>query len=349
MKSSFMDMLKTDGYTVGRGTYSASVVDPVTLTQGDPNTFLQDTTIQQDIQQEITGGKLQAPDADRLYVVFVEDNVPVQQENGNTSINNFAAYHFAFSGTDAHGNPAPIYYAVVTYPGGAVNNSGAPTYNLTTLQLMTQAASHEIAEAATDPANGLSTPGWQDHAVGGGLENEIGDVVDGQAVFLKGYAVQRISDKNDQAMTPVGATPVQPVTFVLENNGQLLALTSSGSTSIASGVASISDQSIDNFGSAVIDYVDTNGNAWGYEDCTPSRNDGLVFGGMSLRSCLLPKRGQPPREGRTYVPTRSLGSPFPQRCRGGAASGRTPQRPEPLRLCGRDSCRSPYRSTRRAA
>src|ERR1700730_1711952 len=53
--------------------------------------------------------------------------------------------------------------------------------------------------------------------------------------------------------------------------------------------------------------------------CTPSRNVCLVFAGISLRNCLLPKRGPRPREGRTYVPTRSFGSHFHRPCPAGAA------------------------------
>jgi hypothetical protein len=65
-------------------------------------------------------------------------------------------------------------------------------------------------------------------------------------------------------MTPAGATALSPESFVLLNNGTLVGFTSSGSTQIATGVASISGQSIDFWGHAMIDYVTTGGIAYEY-------------------------------------------------------------------------------------
>ena len=93
---------------------------------------------------------------------------------------------------------------------------------------------------------------------------EIGDVVVGQTVYLDGYAVQRLADQADQAMTPVDATALSAETFVLQSNGTLVGFTSSGSTTIATGVASISGQSIDFRGHAMIDLVTTGGVAYEY-------------------------------------------------------------------------------------
>jgi hypothetical protein len=260
--SPFMDMMHQDGYQVNRGTWTSGVVDPVTLTQGNPSVFLDDGTIETDLQQQITAGKLQSPGPNNLYVVFVEDNVPVEFSPGSVNSENyFSGYHAFFPGTDASGNPATINYAVVTVPGGSVGNSSEANTHVTPAQEMTITASHELAEAVTDPQDGAS-PGWYDDF----LNQEICDVVAGQYLFLHNYAVQRVADMNDQAMTPEGAAPIQAATFVLEQGGDLYEHTSAGTTLIASGVAALSNQSIDNYGRAMCDYVDSSGNAWKVED-----------------------------------------------------------------------------------
>jgi hypothetical protein len=118
---------------------------------------------------------------------------------------------------------------------------------------MTEVDSHEIAEAVTDPNVNYKGLGWYDSQ----QNSEVGDVVSGQTVYLNGYAVQRIADKNDQAMTPTGATSVRQVNFVLLKNGNLYESYGSGLIFLASGVASISDQCVDNFGHAMVDVVFT--------------------------------------------------------------------------------------------
>lgn len=64
---------------------------------------------------------------------------------------------------------------------------------------MTAVASHELAEAVTDPNKGYKAMGWNDDSpLNGG---EVGDIVANQIVYLNGNAVSRIADQNDQAMT----------------------------------------------------------------------------------------------------------------------------------------------------
>src|SRR5579871_6752577 len=164
VSSPFMTMLHSDGYNVNKGTFTPGVIDPVTLTQGTPGTFLYNSQIQADIQAEITAGAVQQPNGNTLYTVFVEDNVPVATGGGYTSTN-------AFTGTDSHGNPATIYYSVITTPGGSIGNGyGVQPNAVTQAQEMTIVGSHETAEAATDPSPGN---GWYDYNKGG----EIGDIV----------------------------------------------------------------------------------------------------------------------------------------------------------------------------
>jgi hypothetical protein len=288
VNSSYLDMLGNaygsrtvlpNGYPVPAGTPGGYVTTPSigrgsALAGGywnyniDKTQYLSDSTIRYDLVNAIGAGKLLGPrylGSNNLYVAYVEDNVAVSNSAG-TSVSNFTAYHYSFSSTlydpylgSSYG--ADIHYAVIAYPAGSVPLSSGTVSNnqwsfLTTVNGMTLAASHELAEAVTDPD---PRSGWNDDSQG-----EIGDVSNAQTVFLNGYAVQREADPNDQAMTPAGARAATPINFVLDNSGNLSMGSGSSLTPVASGVASISDQSIDDYGNAMIDVVFTNGSASEY-------------------------------------------------------------------------------------
>jgi hypothetical protein len=270
VNSSYMDMLSADGYGVGRGSFAPGWVRADVI---DKTKYLSDGALRNALLTNINAGYLKAPDANRLYVIFVEPNVAVGDSNSNSTID-FKGYHGAFQGQV---NLIPgvalnvtyltdIRYAVIPYHGGSIPLASGTVSNLThswlgALDSQTQTTSHEIAEAATDPDVGYKTLGWNDDVLG-----EVGDVTVGQTVHLNGYAVQRISDKNDQAMTPRGATSVKAVDFVLAKDGNLWMKSGSGLTKVASGVASVSDQGIDNHGHAMVDVVFTNGYADEYHE-----------------------------------------------------------------------------------
>jgi hypothetical protein len=255
VNSSYMDMLTTDGYNVDRGSWSGG---KIALRDLDKTHYLTDAQIQADLLNYIKSGALQQPDANRLYVIFVEDNVAVSAGFGNSQ-HDFLGYHGAFACQVGSGT-ADIHYAVITYPGGGVGN--AANWWLSTMDGMTEVASHEIAEAVTDPNVNYKGLGWYDSQKNG----EVGDIVNGQTVYLNGYAVQRIADKNDQAMTPAGATSGRQVNFVLLKNGNLYESYGSGLIFLASNVALIGDQGVDNFGHAMVDLVFTNGTAYEYHE-----------------------------------------------------------------------------------
>jgi hypothetical protein len=272
VQSSYMDMLTKAGYGTGRGSFSSGQTYAATL---DKTTFLTDSTIRSNLQSCINAGAVQQPDSNRLYVVFVEDNVAVQNNDlwdsvkgrYDNSIQDFLAYHWAFAGTDSSGRTQDIHYAIITYPGGSVGNASRSWLNA--LDTMTLSASHELAEAVTDPNVNYKTLSWYDDTLNG----ENGDITNAQTVYLNGYAVQRIPDKNDQAMTPQGARPVNPVNFVLSRDGNLYMSSGAGNlymsgglTWLQSGIASISDQGIDNFGHAMIDVVNILGYASEYHE-----------------------------------------------------------------------------------
>src|SRR5207302_9124067 len=108
-----------------------------------------DDQIQADIQSMINTGLLQAHDANGVYVVYVEPGVVIQHGLG-ASNSAFLGYHAAFSGTTALGAQADIHYAVVSHP-GAPNFSSSSEGFSSDLDFMTVVASHELAEAASDP------------------------------------------------------------------------------------------------------------------------------------------------------------------------------------------------------
>jgi hypothetical protein len=239
------------------------------------------------------------PDSNRLYVIFVEPGVEVSdpQPTGNppvtttwtsgnedpNQVSHFYAYHDSFAGQDNSNHHVNIRYAVVPYEDGGIVNNTNPW--LSVRDTLTEATSHEVAEAVTDPDNS----GFRDNNTG----KEIGDIVANEVVYQHGYAVQREADMSDQAMTPSDATAQRQVTFLVETttvdqlvpigggryhvgvnstnelfertpDGALLPVFQYGNPT--TGIRSISDQGIDNYGQAMIDVVFNNGTAYEYHD-----------------------------------------------------------------------------------
>ena len=285
--SAYLNMLGAAGYTgtngtVGSGNTLSAVFDSVTIpvtnlkgyNNNNPlastnyrNTVLFDSQIRADLENEIaTNPNVQQPAANSLYVVFVQPNVVVDLGNGENSINSFSAYHNSFTDSD---NGATVAYTVTPYAGPIAGsryaNSQAPW--LSGFDSMTMVTSHELAESVTDPVfNAYKDPSG----------NEAADVVNGSTVYLNGYAVQRVSAKDGSqadylALTPTGATAGHSVTFSLSSSGVLTKREAGGSPVVlATGVASISQQGIDDFGQPMIDVVFANGNAYEYHDFLPS-------------------------------------------------------------------------------
>ena len=200
-QSSYMDLLTQLGYGVGRGSTSRGTIDRLWLNK---NYYLTDSTIRGEIQGYINAGYLQPPDANRLYVVYVEPGVAIlnDHDNNSTSITDFTGYHGAFAGRTAWGYWADIHYAVIAYAGGY--NAVFP--GLSPFSMMTLTASHEIAEAATDPNVNYRALGWYDDYNNG----EIGDINRYEA-SLNGWVVQSIINKYDVAYIPSGATTLRPL------------------------------------------------------------------------------------------------------------------------------------------
>jgi len=197
VSSPYVDLLTNAGYGVGRGTFTPGRID---LSTPNKANYLSDGTIRTELQALISNRSLATPDANRLYVVFVEPGVAVRMADGSNSIRDFLGYHGAFAGRDASGRSADVRYAVIAYPGGAVRN--ATIGALSAAQQLTEVSSHELAEAVTDPDVNYKRLGWYDDRLG-----EIGDIVNGQFVVLNGYVVQKEAGKNDQALSPAGSRP----------------------------------------------------------------------------------------------------------------------------------------------
>lgn len=195
--SPYMDSLTNAGYRVGRGTASSGVIAPRTL---DPGYYLTDSQIQHTLQAEISAGAVRPPDANRLYVVYVEPGIAVAAD-GADSINGFLGYHGAFAGRDAAGRPADIRYVVAPYPGGW-NPTAAAQGLPSNLAELTAVTSHELAESATDPDVNYKQLGWYDDR----YNSEIGDLTEGDFRVSGGYYVQRLITRNDRILGVPGST-----------------------------------------------------------------------------------------------------------------------------------------------
>ncbi|MGH7138667.1 MAG: hypothetical protein ACREHD_23220, partial [Pirellulales bacterium] len=169
---SYMDMLNNAGYGVGRGTSTTGVVDNISIST---SIALNDSQIQSDLATMISNGQVQTPDANRLYMVYVEPSIVVQMGSA-TSQTSFLGYHGAF----ADGNSV-IHYAVMPYP-GAPNPTPSSQGFSSAFNELTAVSSHELAEAVTDPNVNYSTLGWYDYQQNG----EIGDLAVGHYATITG-------------------------------------------------------------------------------------------------------------------------------------------------------------------
>jgi hypothetical protein len=186
--SSFMDMLNE--YGIGRGVL---LDHGIVAGAASSAASVDDMTLQQAIAGTISGGRLQPPDANRLFMVFTAPNVDVTA-GGQDSIHNFYAYHDFFTGP----GDQSVYYAVVAHPVG-----NGTFYNLSVFQTLTKTVSHELAETVTDP----SASAWYDNRTG----EEIGDFADGprDIASLNGYIVQGVWSAQLRAVVlPLGSQRV---------------------------------------------------------------------------------------------------------------------------------------------
>jgi hypothetical protein len=226
--SPFMSTLYYAGYKVSTGTASPGRILNYNINKGqylfDSNapSGAVNSTIQGDIEWAIHYGGAAQPDANRLYVVYVEPGVAVSVA-GETSQTNFLGYHGAFR--DYYNSSVVVHYAVIDYPGG-YNPTSQSQYFPNDFGDLTAVASHEIAESATDPNITLGAKGWYDASKGS--LGEIGDIAVRYHQYLNGYYVQLIANGNDQPMALTTGTVYQTPNSVSSNLGTALSALDAG-------------------------------------------------------------------------------------------------------------------------
>jgi hypothetical protein len=144
----------------------------------------------------ITAGQLQAPDANRLYIVYVEPGVVVQY-GGSASNTNFLGYHSAFAGKGPAGANVDIHYAVIPHP-GAPNFTSASGGFASDMNEMTEVTSHELAESVTNPNVNYKLAGWMDTQA----NEEVADLAVGNYSALNGYLVADVVNQQGALITP---------------------------------------------------------------------------------------------------------------------------------------------------
>ena len=179
--SSFMDVMNE--YGVGHGTFLGNgIVDPGLL----------GASIQVEIANDITAGRLPGASINTLYVVFTPPNVSVTS-GSESSLLDFFGYHNIFS----YGATGVVNYAVIANPIGNGTDG-----SMTVFQTITHTISHELSEAVTDPDGA----GWVDPVSG----DEIADAADrpGNIAFLNDYVVAGLWSVAQQAVVyPAGSSP----------------------------------------------------------------------------------------------------------------------------------------------
>jgi hypothetical protein len=167
LTSPLIDQLReysVPGLPIGHG----SRVGTTVLTSPAPGASVQDSAIQQLLQQEIDAGTLPTNNPNSLYFVFLPAGVQVVQGN-SASCQSFCGYHDSFSQS--------VHYAVMPYPGCTGCTGGLAAFDA-----LTSTTSHELCESITDPVPGQ---GWYDDNNG-----EIGDICAWKTRTLGKYTIQ---------------------------------------------------------------------------------------------------------------------------------------------------------------
>jgi len=165
--------------TINYGSLVAAILDP-----GPPaGSLIRNSDIQQELSRLISHGQVPKNDADTVYMLHFPSGISIEFDGGSACAD-FCAYHttYQINGTN-------VYYAVIPDMGGTCSSACGPS---TQLGNTTAAASHELAEAVTDPAVGLAAGygpplGWYDQEAG-----EIGDICNGERSIIAGFTVQPV-------------------------------------------------------------------------------------------------------------------------------------------------------------
>lgn len=167
LTSPLMDQLaeyNTPDQSIGHGSF----IGTTTITTLDPGSSIDDSNIQQMLNDGIVNGTLPQATPNTLYFVYLPSGTTVTQ-SGASSCQTFCGYHDTINGQ--------IFYAVMPYP-----DCAGCTGNLSVFDSLTATSSHELCEAVTDPVPGQ---GWYDQNNG-----EIGDICAWQFKQIGNYTVQ---------------------------------------------------------------------------------------------------------------------------------------------------------------
>jgi hypothetical protein len=158
------------GYQIGNGQLARTTTDSTELPP-----VVDDNDVPNEIIQQFLSGALPAPDADTLYVVFTPPGVTLKSVAAEKK-GFILGYHSYVS--NRRGDWFP--YVIVPTPTDEAMAALQRDWGIhRPTSVMTEAASHELAEAVTDPrpgqdASGQVTTGWYDDNLGD--LGEVGDI-----------------------------------------------------------------------------------------------------------------------------------------------------------------------------
>jgi len=183
--SSYMDWLSefnTGTQSIGRG----SLNSVTTINPGNPNSALNDSDIQAELDAQIGAGALPPNDGNSIYMTYFPPGYTITQGTSQSCVGGgFCAYHGTYNGVSA----GELFYGVMPDEGpGSGCDTGCG--NDTQFNNLTSVSSHELIEAVTDAEVGLATSfgpplAWYDPTYG-----EIGDICNAQHGTAAGYVVQ---------------------------------------------------------------------------------------------------------------------------------------------------------------
>ena len=190
LTSEYMDMLaeySTATTTIQHGQRLPSA----RITDSEPGTIVgggrqvTDGQIQTSLQGFIASGTVAATTANTLYFIFLPPGV-VSILGSSQSCSAFCGYHNHIGG---------VRYAVIPFA-----DCAGCVFPGQFLDTLTEVASHELAEAITDP----DLNAWWD----GGTGDEIGDICNRQTTRLGGFMVQTEWSNGQNACVVAPAAPV---------------------------------------------------------------------------------------------------------------------------------------------
>jgi hypothetical protein len=120
--------------------------------------------IESAVKAALASKQVPAPDGQTVYTVFLDPATVLRSSDGSDSRHGLGGYHGSFVDRSSGKR---VYYAALAYAGAG---SGVP-FTKSARDNTTIAASHEWAEAVTDPDVNAGRLGWYDRDYG-----EVGDI-----------------------------------------------------------------------------------------------------------------------------------------------------------------------------